>query len=115
MAKKSRLTTAQTVSTPSPVAATPAESTGVLSRRKLVTGATIGAAALAVAVGAFGGVSGAEVFGAKSAAAGKTNLTAPLMVYILDAPTGDLRFLYNAKELVIHDPALVAQLAKVVQ
>jgi len=87
-----------------------------LSRRKFVTRTTVGAAAVGVAIGAFGGVGGTTLATHSASAAGTTTtLASPLMVYVTNAAAGEVTFLMGETEVIRHDPALVAQLAKYVQ
>jgi len=86
-----------------------------LSRRKFVTRTTAGAAAVGVAIGALGGVTGTSLAIHSAGAESATTLAAPLMVYVTNAAKGEVTFLMGEKEVIRHDPALVAQLSKYVQ
>lgn len=89
--------------------------TATLTRRKFLTGTTVGvagAATVGVVVGALGDTTVRNIAQSSTEATATTQLSNPLMVYVTDASKGEVTFLLGSHEVVRHDPALVARLVK---
>jgi len=78
-----------------------------LSRRKLIAGATAGAATA-------GALALVPHLG-QHAQATATTSTDPLMVYVTNPSTASVTMLVGHQEITFHDPALVAQLLRAAQ
>jgi hypothetical protein len=103
---------------PSPAHDTPSEG---VSRRHVVVGAAVGAAgAAAVLAGAAGSASAASKSSRAAGAASATGVAVggsaePLVLHVRDARTGEIDVYQGASQVTVHDPALAAQLYRIVR